>query len=90
MDAETVKEIREELKIIRESQIKTEADLAYHIRRTDGLEKLLSVHEAKMERQSDAMSVKIGRIETPYKVSLFVLSALGLITVVMQIIAAMK
>jgi hypothetical protein len=90
MDSDTVKEIRDELKVIRESQLKTEADLFYHIKRTDSLEKLLQVHESKMERQVNEVGSKVAKIEVPYKVSLFILSTLGLVAIIMQILTFTK
>ena len=90
MDSETVKEIRDELRVIRESQIKTESDLAYHIKRTDSLEKLLNIHESKIEKQVESVSEKVSKIEVPYKVSLFVLSALGLVAIIQQILSLTK
>lgn len=90
MDVETIKEIRDELKVIRESQIRTEADLNYHIERTNKLEDLIKLHESKTEKHIDGLTTKISKIETPYKVSLFVLSAAGLIAVIQQILSFTK
>jgi hypothetical protein len=90
MDLEAIKDIREELKVIRESQIRTEADLSYHIKRTDSLEKLLNIHESKIEQQIEGMDSKISKVEIPYKVSLFILSALGLIAIVAEILSLSK
>lgn len=90
MDSDTVKEIRNELKIIRESQVRTESDLNYHIKRTDSLEKLLNIHESKIESQVDDMNNKISKVEIPYKVSLFILSTLGLIAIIAEILSLTK
>ena len=85
-----LKEIRAELRVIRESQVRTEADLNFHILRTNKLEELIKLHEATSEKQVETLSDKISKIEIPYKVSLFILSAAGLITLIQQIISFTK
>ena len=40
-----MKEIREDIQVIRESQIRMEADLKYHIKRTDLLEQKVDKNE---------------------------------------------
>ena len=40
-----MKEIREDIQVIRESQIRMEADLKYHIKRTDLLEQKVEKNE---------------------------------------------
>jgi hypothetical protein len=49
-----VQELKDELKLIRESQIRMEADLQYHIKRTDLLERKVE----KVEVMSAPMPTK--------------------------------
>jgi hypothetical protein len=50
--------IEDEIGKIRESQIRTEADVKYHILRTDLLEEKISTHEVKVSQLIAPMPLK--------------------------------
>lgn len=53
-----MEEIRKDLQDIRESQIRMEADLKYHIKRTDILEARIEKHEIKVEQKLAPLPIK--------------------------------
>lgn len=87
---EALKEIRVEQKLIRESQIAMQVDLQHHIKRSDNLEKLLDAHETRVDKDLAAISEQVKSIETPYKMVLWFIGAIGFVAVVMEIYNAIK
>lgn len=87
---EALKELRAEQKIIRESQIRTESDLSFHIKRSEQLERLVELHEARVDKDLAAISEQVKSIETPYKMVLWFIGAIGFIAVVMEIYSQLK
>ncbi len=53
-----MEEMRKDLQQIKESQIRMEADLKYHIKRTDLLEERVEKHEERVERALAPMPTK--------------------------------
>lgn len=51
-------EIKQEMRAIRESQIRMEADLSYHIKRTDLLEARVEKHEERVAVALQPMPLK--------------------------------
>lgn len=76
-------DIREKLDEIRESQIRMEADLKYHIMRTDLLEEKLSKTETKMETAVEELDTRLHVVEQPVsfmKVVKIIGGVLGVLT----------
>jgi hypothetical protein len=90
MDDSLIKEILQELKVIRETQIKLEVDVRHHVKRSDQFEDTVIALEAKVDKQVQAIDSKVSKIEIPYKISLFLLSTMGLIAIVAQILSFTK
>ena len=53
-----MEEFRRDIQLIRESQIRMEADLKYHIRRTDLLEKIVDDHKSQIEKIEPPIPLK--------------------------------
>lgn len=87
---EALKELKVEQKLIRESQIAMQVDLQHHIRRSDNLEKLLESHESRVDKDLADISEQVKSIETPYKMVLWFIGAIGFVAVVMQIYNQLK
>lgn len=87
---DALKELRVEQKTIRESQIRMSEDLRHHIKRSDQLEKLVELQEARVSKQVSDVGDKVSKIELPYKISLYVLAAAGVIVLVQQLYAIFK
>lgn len=87
---DALKELRDEQKVIRESQIRMEIDVQHHVRRSDRLEAIQELHEARVSKNLEAISEQVKSIETPYKVVLWFIGAIGFVAVVLEIYNQLK
>ena len=87
---DALKELRAEQKVIRESQIRMEIDVQHHVRRSDRLEAIQELHEARVAKNLEDISEQVRAIETPYKFVLWFIGAIGFVAVVMEIYSQLK
>jgi SpoU rRNA methylase family enzyme len=87
---EALKELRDEQKVIRESQIRTESDLHFHIKRSEHLEKLVEIQEARVNKELEEISEQVREIKLPYRLVAWFLGSIGVLAAALEIYSILK
>jgi len=83
-------DFRKELKEIRESQIRMESDLKYHIRRTDLLEKDVEVRSIALKNEVDRIDKNVIELGKPIAFTDVLKIAATVAALVSSILVALK